>query len=66
MLAAYPAGSKRTYRVDFAVPVNPDGAKFEIRFNLADETRNIWWQPNDVAQAHSTAVLQNLGSWIPR
>jgi hypothetical protein len=66
MLAAYPAGSKRTYRVDFAVPVNPDGAKFEIRFNLADETRSIWWQPNDLAQAHSTAVLQNLGSWIPR
>jgi hypothetical protein len=52
--------------VDFAVPVNPDGAKFEIRFNLADETRSIWWQPNDLAQAHSTAVLQNLGSWIPR
>jgi hypothetical protein len=66
LLAAYPAGGKRTYRVDFAVPVNADGAKFEIRFNSADETRSIWWQPNDLAQAHSTAVLQNLGSWIPR
>ncbi len=66
LLAAYPAGGKRTYRVDFAVPVNPDGAKFEIRFSSADETRSIWRQPNDLAVAHSGAVLQNLGSWSPR
>jgi hypothetical protein len=66
LLAAFPAGGKRTYRVDFAVPVNPDGAKFELRFSSADETRAIWRQPNDIAMAHSAAVLQNLGSWIPR
>ena len=66
LLAAFPAGGKRTYRVDFAVPVNPDGAKFELRFSSSDETRAIWRQPNDLAMAHSAAVLQNLGSWIPR
>ena len=66
LLAAYPAGSKRTYRMDLAVPVNPDGAKFEIRFSLFDETRRIWRQPNDIAMAHSGAILQTLGSWIPR
>jgi hypothetical protein len=66
LLAAYPAGGKRTYRVDFAVPVNPDGAKFEIRFSSADQTRSIWWQPNDLAFAHSATLLQNLGSWTPR
>lgn len=66
LLGAYPAGSKRTYRVDLAIPLNPDGAKFEIRFSSSDETRSIWRQPNDLAVAHSAAVLQNLGSWTPR
>ncbi|MGH7655864.1 MAG: hypothetical protein ACREN6_14495 [Gemmatimonadaceae bacterium] len=66
LLSAYPAGGKRTYRVDLAIPINPDGAKFEIRFSSSDETRSIWRQPNDLAVAHSAAVLQNLGSWTPR
>jgi hypothetical protein len=66
LLGAYPAGGKRTYRVDLAIPVNPDGAKFEIRFSSADETHSIWRQPNDLSVAHSAAVLQNLGSWSPR
>lgn len=66
LLGAYPAGGKRTYRVDLAIPVNPDGSKFEIRFSSNDETRSIWRQPNDLAIAHSSASLQNLGSWSPR
>jgi hypothetical protein len=66
LLGAYPAGGKRLYRMDIAIPVNPDGAKFEIRFSSSDETRSIWRQPNDLAIAHSAAVLQNLGSWTPR
>jgi hypothetical protein len=66
LLAALPVGSKRVYRVDFAVPVNPDGAKFELRFSSTDETHSIWRQPNDLAIAHSSALLQNLGSWTPR
>ncbi len=65
LLASYPAGGKRTYRVDFAVPVNPDGAKFEIRFSAGDDTHSIWRQPNDIAVAHSTASLSNFGSWTP-
>ncbi|MFI5233658.1 MAG: hypothetical protein ACHQSE_14215 [Gemmatimonadales bacterium] len=66
LLSAYPAGGKRTYRVDLAIPLNPDGAKFEIRFSSSDQTGSIWRQPNDLAIAHSAAVLQNLGSWTPR
>jgi hypothetical protein len=66
LLAAYPAGGKRLYRVDIAVPVNPNGAKFELRFSSSDETRSIWRQPNDLGFAHSAAVLQNMGSWTPR
>jgi hypothetical protein len=66
LLGAYPAGGKRTYRVDLAIPVNPDGSKFEIRFSSSDETHSIWRQPNDLEIAHSAASLQNLGSWSPR
>jgi hypothetical protein len=66
LLGAYPAGGKRTYRVDFAVPVNPDGSKFELRFSSSDETRSIWRQPNDLTIAHSAAALQSLGGWAPR
>jgi hypothetical protein len=66
LLSAFPAGGKRTYRVDLAIPINPDGAKFELRFTSSDETRSIWRQPNDLSVAHSAAVLQNLGSWSPR
>ncbi len=66
LLTAYPAGGKRIYRVDFAVPVNPDGSRFEIRFSSSDETRSIWRQPNDIAAARSNAALGNLGSWAPR
>jgi hypothetical protein len=66
LLSAIPAGGKRTYRVDLAIPVNPDGSKFEIRFTSSDETRSIWRQPNDLAIARSATVLQNLGSWTPR
>jgi hypothetical protein len=65
LLASYPAGGKRTYRVDFAVPINPDGAKFELRFSAGDDTHSIWRQPNDIGVAHSTATLSNFGSWTP-
>jgi hypothetical protein len=66
LLGAYPPGSKRTYRVDLAFPLNPDGSRLEILFSSADRTRSIWRQPNDLAIAHSAALLQNLGSWTPR
>ena len=66
LLAAYPAGGKRTYRLDFALPVRADGSRLEVRFNSSDQTRSIWLQPNDVTLAHSGTVLQNLGNWTPR
>ena len=66
LLGAYPAGGKRTYRVDLAIPVNPDGSKFEIRFSSADLTRSICGSRTTSRSAHSAAVLQNLGSWTPR
>jgi hypothetical protein len=68
LLGAYPAGSKHTYRVDFAVPVNPasGSAKFEIRFSSADRTRTLWQEPGDIMRARDGAIPANRLSWLPR
>jgi len=65
LLGAYPAGGKRTMRVDFAVPVNPGpgGARFELRFSDTDHTRLTWFEPRDVARARTGAVPTNLMRW---
>ncbi len=68
LLGAYPAGSKRTYRVDFAVPVNPasGSAKFEVRFSSADRTRTVWQEPGDIMRARNGAIPANRLGWLPR
>ena len=65
LLGAYPAGGKRTYRVDLAVPINPErgGARVELRFGSADRTRLLWLEPNDVARARTGAVPVSLLKW---
>ncbi|HVT38235.1 MAG TPA: hypothetical protein VHE78_04285, partial [Gemmatimonadaceae bacterium] len=65
LLGAYPAGGKRTMRVDFAVPINPPrgGARFELRFSDTDHTRLTWFEPRDVARARTGAVPANLMRW---
>jgi hypothetical protein len=67
LLGAYPAGGKRTYRVDLAVPVSSSaGAKWELRLTSADRTRVLWQEPGDVARARAGAVPANLLGWLPR
>lgn len=65
LLGAYPAGGKRTYRVDLAVPFNPEpgGAHLELRFSSTDRTRLLWLEPNDVARARTGAVPVSLMKW---
>lgn len=65
LLGSYPAGGKRTYRVDFAVPVNPErgGSRFELRFSATDRTRLLWLEPSDVARARTGAVPASLMKW---
>ena len=66
LLAAYPSGGKRLYRIDFAVPVVGDrSSRFEVRFSVTDRTRTFWREPNDVAIARTGAVPRNLGGWTP-
>ena len=66
LLAAYPSGGKRLYRIDLAVPVVGDRAsRFEVRFSLSDRTRMFWREPNDIAIARTGAVPRNIGGWTP-
>jgi hypothetical protein len=66
LLAAYPSGGKRLYRIDLAVPVTGDrSSRFEVRFSVSDHTRTFWREPNDVAIARTGAVPRNIGGWTP-
>jgi hypothetical protein len=68
LLSAYPAGGKRTYRLDLAIPLNrpPGGARYELRLSSADRTQLLWQEPSDVSTARSGAAPSNLLSWSPR
>jgi len=65
LLGAYPSGGKRTYRVDFAFPVNPErrGSRFEIRLTSSDRTVGIWEEPRDVAWRRTGATPATLLKW---
>jgi hypothetical protein len=65
ILGAYPAGGKRTYRLDLAIPYYPvrGNARWELRFSSADRSRMLWQEPGDVARARSGAAPSNLLSW---
>ena len=65
LLSAFPAGGKRTYRVDVGFPLNPErgGARWEVRFSSTDRTRLLWLEPDDVSRARTGAVPANLMKW---
>lgn len=65
LLSAIPAGGKRTYRVDLAIPLNPPpgGMHLELRFRSSDRTRLLWLEPGDVARARSGTVPVDLMKW---
>lgn len=65
LLGSYPVTSKRLYRVDFAVPVNPgpgDG-RFVIRFFSGDRTGTFWAEPADVTRARANSGPNSLIRW---
>lgn len=65
LIGAYPAGGKRSYRVDIAFPINraPGTSALELRFSSSDRTRLLWLEPNDVARARTGAVPVSLMKW---
>lgn len=65
LLGSYPVTSKRLYRVDFAVPVNPGpgDARFVIRFLAGDRTGTFWAEPSDVTRARASVGPNSLIRW---
>ena len=65
LLGAYPTGGKRTYRLDIAVPFNPErgGPRVEFRLSASDRTRLLWIEPGDVSRARTGAVPVSLMKW---
>ncbi len=65
LLGSYPVTSKRLYRVDFAVPINPGpgDAKFVIRFLSGDRTGTFWAEPPDVTRARASTGPNSLIRW---
>ena len=65
LLGTYPTGGKRIYRMDLAVPLNPQrgGSRFAVRFSSGDRTGLLWLEPGDVSRARTGAVPANLMKW---
>lgn len=65
IMSAYPTRSKRLYRVDFAVPLDPTaaGRRIEIRFSAADHTARFWQEPDDIARSRLGAEPSRLFEW---
>lgn len=65
LIGAYPSGGKRMYRVDFAVPLNPEpgGSRFAVRFSVADRTGQFWREPRDAARARIGQAPTDLSRW---
>jgi len=65
LLGAYPSGGKRTYRLDVAVPLNPErgGSRIEVRVSAVDRTRLLWAEPRDLARVRTGAVPATLLRW---
>ncbi len=64
LLGAYPSKGKRLYRLDLALPVNPEPGRggLALRFSSADRTGSVWLEPLDVSRARvgtgTTALLR--------
>lgn len=65
VLAAFPSGGKRIYRVDLGVPVNPEpgGTGLALRFTVSDRTTVAWVEPRDVMRARAGTGRAALVRW---
>lgn len=58
VLAAVPPRSRRIWRIDFAVPLQPDyGAQWGVRITNEDRTRAFWIEPNDLRRNRERSGL---------
>ena len=69
VLAAYPTGSKRLYRVDVGFPLTrggDGGGSLEVRFTSEDRTQLFWREPDDVSRARTGTVPTSLFAFPTR
>jgi hypothetical protein len=65
ILAAYPTGSKRLYRVDLGIPVvrgGSGGGHIEVRFTSEDATQRFWKEPDDVLRSRIGGLPSSMFS----
>jgi hypothetical protein len=55
---AFPANSRRTYRLDLAFPLDPDRntGRFELRFTTSTATSVFWNEPFDLSRGREPTV----------
>jgi hypothetical protein len=64
LLAAVPARSKRTWRIDLAVPISPDrDAGWSIRFSSRDLTRSFYLTPEDIRRSRELTSPAEIFNW---
>jgi len=65
LLLAVPVRSTRTWRLEYAAPLNrePGGSAWELRVSHRDVTSFFWREPADVDAARSRAVPASIYNW---
>jgi hypothetical protein len=65
ILLAIPMRSTRTWRLEYAVPLNrvPGAGRWEVRLTHRDLTSFFWREPSDVASARARAVPVSVYNW---
>jgi hypothetical protein len=58
ILGAFPANSRRTYRLDVAFPINADRnvGHYEFRFTISTATSTFWNEPFDLSRGREPTV----------
>jgi hypothetical protein len=65
LLLAVPARSTRMWRLEGALPLNPErgGTKWELRLSHRDITSFFWREPADIDAARARAVPASVYNW---
>lgn len=65
LYGSVPSTGKRVYRVDFAMPLNPErgGSRFVVRLSSGDRTGSFWTEPRDVSRARAGSGPPALTRW---
>jgi hypothetical protein len=64
LLAGIPSGSRRMWRLDFALPLSHlDKARLEFRIGNRDQSRTFWREPEDMRRSHGRLMPTSVFNW---